>query len=58
MGLHLLTEEIQNDFIYKHNPRTVNKRTDNPILKHLIEIRYEVHESLGLGGWDCHQKPL
>lgn len=48
IGLHPLKEKVYSDFIHKHNSRTVIKKTDNPILKHLIKIWYEVHKSLGL----------
>jgi len=48
IGLHPLNENVCSDFIYKHNSRTVNNRTDNPILRHLIKMWYEVHKSLGL----------
>lgn len=48
IGLHPLKENIHRDVIYKHNPGTINKRTDNPILRHLIKIWHEVHKSMAL----------
>ena len=48
IGLHPLKEKIHTDFFLKHNSGTVNNRTDNPILRHLIKIWNAVHKSLGL----------
>lgn len=48
IGLHPLKEKTPSDFIYKHNSATINKKTDNPIFRHLIKIWHEVHKSLGL----------
>ena len=48
IGLYPLKDKIHSDFIFKHNSGTVNNWTDNPILRHLIKIWYEVHNDLGL----------
>ena len=46
--LHPLKEKVFSDFIYKWNPRIVSNKTNNPILRHLIQMWCETHRSLGL----------
>ena len=48
IGLHPLKEDTHRHFIYKYNPGTIIKRTHNPILRHLINVWYEVHKNMAL----------
>lgn len=58
IGVHTLKEDVFGDFIYKWSPKMISKKTDNPILRHLVKIWWETHGSLGLNVGLSPRTPL
>lgn len=48
IGMYALKENVPADFIYKWTPTTISRRTDNPVLTHVIKMWHEVQKNIGL----------
>lgn len=48
IALQPLKENANGDLMYKYTPGTIKKKTDNPIVKHLVRTWHETHRTLGM----------
>ncbi|KAL7372002.1 hypothetical protein ABVT39_008308 [Epinephelus coioides] len=56
--MYALKENVPADFIYKWTPTTIFRRTDNPVLTHIIKMWHEVRKKIGLKNIFSPKTPL
>lgn len=58
IGMYALKENTPADFIYKWTPTIISRRTDNPVLIHIIKTWHEVRKNIGLKNIFSPKTPL
>lgn len=56
--MYALKENTPADFIYKWTPTIISRRTDNPVLIHIIKTWHEVRKNIGLKNIFSPKTPL